>query len=193
VTCLSTAAAQLSKPPCSQQEENHPRISAADRNDKRPSGETGGIRRRNLRGTRSKIQKLETLEQMLVSSRARFVGIAYAILRNKENAEDAIQNASLSAFSHLRSFEGRSSFTTWFRRIVMNSALMIQRRRKSSLVEPLSEQTDEDVSLEARIPSSQPDPEVVCARRQELCLMERALEGMAPVLRGSGLAGGPAN
>ena len=65
----------------------------------------------------------------------------------------------------------------------MNSALMIQRRRRSSLAGPLPEPTAEDVSWEDRIPSSQPDPEVVCAGRQKFQLVETALDGMTPVLR----------
>jgi RNA polymerase sigma-70 factor (ECF subfamily) len=184
VTCLSTAAAQLSKPPCLRQGKNQPRLFAvAVRDDKRPSGGTAGIGRGNLRGTRSEKQKLETLEEMLLRSRAKFVGIAYAILRNKEDAEDAIQNASLSAFSHLRSFEGRSSFTTWFTRIVMNSALMIQRRRKSTLTGPLPEPTAENVSWADKIPSSQPDPEMVCAEEETFQLIDVVLGRMSPVLR----------
>lgn len=83
------------------------------------------MRRRELWRTHSTSQQLQAFEELLLTSRPKFVGIAYAILRNKEDAEDAIQNASLSAFSHLRTFEGRSAFTTWFTRIVMNAALMI--------------------------------------------------------------------
>jgi RNA polymerase sigma-70 factor (ECF subfamily) len=47
--------------------------------------------------------------------------MAYTILRNKEDAEDAVQDALLSAYVHLRAFEGRSALTTWFSRIVLNA------------------------------------------------------------------------
>ncbi len=185
MTCLSTPAADLSKPPCSPRAENQPHLLlAANRSDKRTSGGLTGMRRRELWRTHSTSQQLQAFEELLLTSRPKFVGIAYAILRNKEDAEDAIQNASLSAFSHLRTFEGRSAFTTWFTRIVMNAALMIQRKRKSSLIGPLPESNvTDDVNWEDRIPTSQPDPEVACAGQQAFQLVDTVLDKMTPVLR----------
>ena len=52
------------------------------------------------------------VQEMFSASRPRFVALAYSVLRNKEDAEDAIQDAMLSAYRHLRSFEGRSALTT---------------------------------------------------------------------------------
>ena len=72
---------------------------------------------------------VDALQEMFLASRPKFVGIAYSILRNKEDAEDAVQDAVLSAYVHLRNFEGRSAFTTWFTRIVLNAALMVLRKR----------------------------------------------------------------
>jgi hypothetical protein len=57
---------------------------------------------------------VDALQEMFRASRPRFVATAYSILRNKEDAEDAVQDAVLSAYVHLRNFEGRSAFTTWF-------------------------------------------------------------------------------
>ena len=54
---------------------------------------------------------------------------ALAILRNKEDAEDAVQDALCRAYIRLQSFQGKSSLSTWLTRIVINSALMIRRRR----------------------------------------------------------------
>jgi RNA polymerase sigma-70 factor, ECF subfamily len=86
--------------------------------------------------------------------------LAYSIVRNQEDAEDAVQDAMLSAFGHLRKFEGRSVFTTWCTRIVFNAALMILRTRKSARIEsvPDSGENDEAPWIE-RIPAPQPDPE----------------------------------
>ena len=57
--------------------------------------------------------------------------IALSILRNREDAEDAVQDALWRAYAKLRSFQGRSTFSTWLNRIVINSALMIRRRRNA--------------------------------------------------------------
>jgi RNA polymerase sigma-70 factor, ECF subfamily len=55
----------------------------------------------------------------------------YKITKNREDAEDAFQESVLKALSHLGSFNQSSSFTTWFTRISINSALMILRRKRS--------------------------------------------------------------
>jgi RNA polymerase sigma factor (sigma-70 family) len=55
----------------------------------------------------------------------------YQIVRNREDAEDALQDGFMRAFVHLRSFDGRAQFATWLTRIAINSALMILRKRKN--------------------------------------------------------------
>jgi DNA-directed RNA polymerase specialized sigma24 family protein len=52
----------------------------------------------------------------------------YGVTKNREDAEDALQDSMMRAFLHLKQFDGRSSFATWFTRIGINSALMIRRR-----------------------------------------------------------------
>jgi RNA polymerase sigma-70 factor, ECF subfamily len=65
--------------------------------------------------------------------------IAFTLLRNKEDAEDAVQDGLCKAYAKLGSFEGRSAFSTWLARIVINSALMI-RRSKSAHPEASSDE-----------------------------------------------------
>ena len=110
--------------------------------------------------------------------------MAHAILRNREDAEDAVQNAFLSGYLHLRSFEGRSALRTWFTRIVLNAALMIQRKRKPSMIQPLPENSDSrEVNWTENIPASEPDPEMVHAERETLQLVDGVLGRMKPALR----------
>jgi RNA polymerase sigma-70 factor (ECF subfamily) len=110
--------------------------------------------------------------------------MAYAILRNKEDAEDAVQDALLSACLHLRTFEGRSALTTWFTRIVLNAALMIRRKRKPSWMDPLpGPNTTDDTPWTERIPASQPDPEMVYAEEETFQLINVVLGRMSLVLR----------
>ena len=52
------------------------------------------------------------------------------ILRDREDAQDALQEAFLKAFTNLNSFEGRAKFSTWLTRIAVNSALMELRKRR---------------------------------------------------------------
>jgi RNA polymerase sigma-70 factor (ECF subfamily) len=56
---------------------------------------------------------------------------AFGMLGNQQDAEDVTQEAFVTAFRKLESFEGRSSFLTWLRRIAFNLAIDLRRRQKS--------------------------------------------------------------
>jgi RNA polymerase sigma-70 factor, ECF subfamily len=129
---------------------------------------------------------VETLQEVLLASRPKFVGMAYSILRNNEDAEDAVQDAVLSAYVHVRKFEGRSAFRTWFTRIVLNAALMILRKRTNSRIGSLPESyTYDEIPWTERIPAPQPDPEMVCAEGETFQLIDVLLRKMSPALRQS--------
>jgi RNA polymerase sigma-70 factor (ECF subfamily) len=57
--------------------------------------------------------------------------MAYRITRNRDDAEDVVQDAWLSAYLHLGTFDGRSKFSTWLIRITINSALGNLRRKRA--------------------------------------------------------------
>ena len=68
----------------------------------------------------------------LVTSRnnQRMFRTAWGILKQRADAEDAVQSAYLSAFAAIGNFEGRSSLSTWLTRIVINESLGRQRAAK---------------------------------------------------------------
>jgi RNA polymerase sigma-70 factor, ECF subfamily len=134
--------------------------------------------------TREEVLTKEALEEMFVASRKRFLAIAYSILRNREDAQDAVQDAFLSAYRHVRSFEGRSALRTWLTRIVMNAALMMQRKRRPSAPRPLSESAaSHGDDWTETIPDAQPDPEMIHSERETLQLIDGILGKMKPMLR----------
>jgi RNA polymerase sigma-70 factor (ECF subfamily) len=66
----------------------------------------------------------------------RLFRVAWSILKDRGEAEDAVQSAYLKAFDAIRDFEGRSSLATWLTRIVINEALArlrATRRRRAQL------------------------------------------------------------
>src|ERR1700751_1871 len=63
--------------------------------------------------------------------------ITYRITRNRQDAEDAVQECFLNAFLHLKNFDGRSRFFTWLTRIAMNAALMKLRKNHASREVPI--------------------------------------------------------
>lgn len=139
---------------------------------------------RKLTQTRPPGQVWEAVQEMFLASRSRFVGLAFAILGNKEDAEDAVQDALLSASVHWRSFEGRSALTTWFTRIVLNAALMIRRKRKARRIDRLPDPCPAEGSpWTEMIPDSQPDPEMVCGEKETFRLIDALLGKMSPILR----------
>jgi len=55
------------------------------------------------------------------------------ILGNPQDAEDVLQNTFINALTHFAGFEGRSSISTWLYRIASNEALMLLRRKKTTV------------------------------------------------------------
>jgi RNA polymerase sigma-70 factor, ECF subfamily len=53
------------------------------------------------------------------------------VTKNREDAEDGMQETFLKAFAHLSTFEARAKFSTWLTRIAVNCGLMILRRQRS--------------------------------------------------------------
>lgn len=123
------------------------------------------------------------LQEIFLTSREKFLRIAYRILRNKEDAEDAVQDAFLSACRHLREFEGRSALTTWFTRIVMNAALMVRRKQKNAPAWE-SHETDAAMSVLAKtVADTQPNPELAYSQAESFEILEAHLKELNPLLR----------
>jgi RNA polymerase sigma-70 factor (ECF subfamily) len=67
----------------------------------------------------------------------------FDIVRNREDAEDVLQETLLSAYRHLDTFRGTCRVSTWMMKIGINTALMLLRKRRS-LPEMVSEQVSAD-------------------------------------------------
>jgi RNA polymerase sigma-70 factor (ECF subfamily) len=106
------------------------------------------------------------------------------ITKNKEDAEDVLQDTFLRAFLSLRSFERRSSFYSWLIRIGINSALLVLRKRRSR--SEVSLELTSDIAGQPRqfdLEDSGPDPEQICNQRQQCALILHSIQGLAPSLR----------
>jgi RNA polymerase sigma-70 factor (ECF subfamily) len=127
---------------------------------------------------------IEAFQEMFLAARPRFVKMAWGILRNNADAEDAVQNACVSAYVHLHAFEGRSNIKTWFTRILINAALMLRRKRASPVIgQHMETGEDDEASWMEKIPVSTPDPEQAYAREERFELIDGALATLKPVLR----------
>jgi RNA polymerase sigma factor (sigma-70 family) len=106
------------------------------------------------------------------------------ITRNHEDAEDALQDALLRAFVHLKSFDGRAQFATWLTRIALNSALMILRKRKHyPAVSIGSDPQDEDRFFSWEIADRADDPERRLLKSETTEWVRRAIAELDPIPR----------
>jgi RNA polymerase sigma-70 factor (ECF subfamily) len=132
---------------------------------------------------RPEIDNAILLERMYLELRPRFLSLTYSILRNREDAEDAVQEAFTSALRNFPGFEGRSAMATWLTRIVVNAALMLLRKRKSSLlVAPPESDAQEGTPWMERVRTSRPDPEALCAEAETLQMVEDLLHTASPLI-----------
>ncbi len=111
---------------------------------------------------------------------------ARSILHHDADAEEAVQDAYLRAFTHQHDHLGRASLSTWLTRIVINEALGRLRRRRT--VESLDELT-EAATLEAMMGDSFParrsegGPEETVARAEMRSIIERAIDELPTAFR----------
>ena len=112
----------------------------------------------------------------------RVYGMSFRILKNREDAEDNVQNVLCKAFGKIQQFEGNSQFSTWLVRIAINEALMMLRKRRP---EEVASSIEDDAASEnqepkAEVRDSHADPE-----RQYLTkeLATKALEVLTPTLK----------
>jgi RNA polymerase sigma-70 factor (ECF subfamily) len=109
------------------------------------------------------------------------------ITQNQSDAEDAMQDAFLKAFQHLKDFEGGSRFYTWLVRIAVNEALMRLRKRRPNQVsidEPVSSRDGADETpLAMQIRDWGPSPEQRYAQSEMGGILSKVIEQLEPIYR----------
>jgi len=73
----------------------------------------------------------QAFEFLVKRHEAMTFSVAFRITRNREDAQDVVQQSFHKAFVHLDRFQGKSSFSTWLTRIVINEGLMCLRRNRA--------------------------------------------------------------
>jgi RNA polymerase sigma-70 factor (ECF subfamily) len=116
----------------------------------------------------------------------RLYRMAWSILKNPADAEEAVQDAWLKAFGTQAAFDGRSAYSSWLSRIVINQAL--ERRRIAARRAELFEQEgvaamDDYRSRRAAAPVTHGSPEENVARAQFARRLEIAIAQIPDALR----------
>jgi RNA polymerase sigma-70 factor, ECF subfamily len=119
------------------------------------------------------------LNRLLVHARPRLFAVALRVVHDRDEAEDVVQEALLKVCRSLTRFEGRSSFTTWLHRIVVNAALD-RLRRQGSRRERVAGK-DKDKHKDDFV--DEQTPERLASRRETGEAVRGALARLSPVHR----------
>lgn len=127
----------------------------------------------------------QAVRYVITANNQRLFRAAWSILKDRAEAEEAVQAAYVSAFASIGGFEGRSSLTTWLTRIVINEALgrvRSERRRREQLDAegvPVLEAYREKLMAG----SETPPPDAAVAREQLRGLLEHAISRLPEIFR----------
>src|ERR1700716_3582808 len=122
-------------------------------------------------------------EELVNRYEAKIFRLTMNITRNREDAEDAMQDAFLKSYSHLKDFQEDSRFYTWLVRIAANEALMRVRKRRPnqvSLDEPIE---GEDDFIPQQIEDWGPSPEQRFAQTEMRDILRGVIEELPPDFR----------
>src|SRR5579863_3512507 len=126
---------------------------------------------------------LSAFEELVNRYERKIFRLTMNITGNREDAEDAMQDAFLKSYSHLKDFEGTSRFYTWLVRIAANEALMRLRKRRPnqfSLDEPI--EGDEDL-MPRELQDWGPSPEQRFAQTEMRQILSSVIDELEPDYR----------
>jgi RNA polymerase sigma-70 factor (ECF subfamily) len=125
------------------------------------------------------------LEKVVAQRLPSFYRTALKFLGNSADAEDAVQDALLSAYKHLHQFRGESQLSTWLTSIVSNCARMQLRRRPRHVQVSLEQSTNEDheYTLSERLADGRPTPEGECQQAELKARLRELADRLSPRLR----------
>jgi RNA polymerase sigma-70 factor (ECF subfamily) len=123
-------------------------------------------------------------EQLVKRYDGKLLRIAQSVTHNREDSQDAVQEAFLKAYQHLAEFREACQFSTWLIRITVNQALMKLRKqrgvREMSLDEDFEEEGD---NLPREVTDWAPNPEQLCWASELRDILFKALEQVRPISR----------
>jgi len=110
--------------------------------------------------------------------------VAFKITRNREDAQGVVQQSLWKAFVHLDSFQGKSSFSTWLTRIVMNEALMLLRKSRTQREVSLEDMKPErETMVPTEIVDTGESPARLYEQHEQQRILFRAMDHLSAELR----------
>jgi RNA polymerase sigma-70 factor, ECF subfamily len=132
----------------------------------------------------AKAGHLDAFDELMNRHERKIFRLTQHITGNREDAEDALQETFLKAFSRLSQFQGDSQFYTWLVRIAVNESLMKLRKGRAhptvSLDEPI--QSDDDL-IPRELGAWDGNPEQRYAQQEWREILDRAVQSLPPIFR----------
>jgi RNA polymerase sigma-70 factor (ECF subfamily) len=120
------------------------------------------------------------LNRLLTDARPRLLAVAMRVVRDRDDAEDVVQEALLKVCRSLTRFEGRAAFSTWLHRIVVNAALDRLRRHQSRRDRVVD---DDERDLTPVDNVDEQTPERVAESHETSAVVQGALARLSPAHR----------
>jgi len=128
--------------------------------------------------------EVDAFEQLVKRYDAKLLRIAQHITHNREDAEEAVQEAFFKAFRNLSSFQQKSKFSTWLFRITVNESLMkLRRQRRAKEVSIDAGAYAQEPIMADEIADWAPNPEQLYGRFELRNILRKQLQELPPSLR----------
>ncbi|HZQ23388.1 MAG TPA: sigma-70 family RNA polymerase sigma factor [Terriglobales bacterium] len=126
---------------------------------------------------------VSAFEQLVKRHDGRLLRVAQHITRNREDAQDAVQEAFLKAFRKLNQFQENSQFSTWLIRITINESVNKLRKQRSVKEISIDEEATPDRGARVDMADRALDPEQVVENSELRNQLRAALSELRPSIR----------
>jgi RNA polymerase sigma-70 factor (ECF subfamily) len=123
------------------------------------------------------------LNRLLAHARPKLLSVALRMVRDRDEAEDVVQESLIKVCRYLTRFEGRSAFSTWLHRIVVNASLDRIRRQQSHGGRMSDAPSGSDRAHDAFESVNDETPERLYVRAQASAVVHGALAQLSPAHR----------
>jgi RNA polymerase sigma-70 factor, ECF subfamily len=132
----------------------------------------------------SKNGDVTAFEQLVKRYDRKLLRIAQSITHNREDSQDAVQEAFWKAYQNLSAFREDSKFSTWLFRITVNQSLMKLRKQRATREASLADdfQAEGDI-LPKEVTDWAPNPEQLYWASELRDILIKCLEELSPILR----------
>lgn len=109
--------------------------------------------------------------------------LALSILKDRQDAEDEVQNSYWNAWRYVGQFQRGAKFSTWMSRIVINQCLMRLRKGRKASFLYLDEGAPDGGAAYLELPDRGQDPETELGKKEASAILHREIRKLPPLFR----------